>query len=131
LAALATGDPDASRALSVGGQQVNQLSAVIERRPVRTLPAGSIASDLRLVAGLLHVNEHLERMGDLRVNLAGQFATWLSSPHRGALGSAPGGNDSLRPVDYPECGGVEAACGPGSAPSASSGDSDRLDDCFR
>jgi phosphate transport system protein len=28
------------------------------------------SSDLRLVAGLLHVNEHLERMGDLCVNLA-------------------------------------------------------------
>jgi hypothetical protein len=49
----------------------------------------------------------------------------------GALGSAPGGTDSLRPADFPECGGVEAACGPGSGPSASSGDSDRQDDCFR
>jgi phosphate transport system protein len=29
-----------------------------------------VASDLRLVAGLLHVNEHLERMGDLCVNFA-------------------------------------------------------------
>jgi PhoU domain-containing protein len=38
---------------------------------LRTLACqGPVASDLRLVAGLLYVNEHLERMGDLCVNLA-------------------------------------------------------------
>jgi hypothetical protein len=43
---------------------------VIGRDHCAPCPPGSIASDLRLVAGLLHVNEHLEPIGDLCVNLA-------------------------------------------------------------
>jgi phosphate transport system protein len=57
LAALATVTPTPSRALSVA---VSRSASCRSRS----------SSDLRLVAGLLHVNEHLERMGDLRVNLA-------------------------------------------------------------
>jgi hypothetical protein len=48
LAALATGDPDALQSIVGGSQQINQLSAEIERGPLRTLPArldrlGSVA----------------------------------------------------------------------------------------
>jgi phosphate transport system protein len=71
LAALATGDPDAVEGIVGGDQQINQLSAEIDWGLLRTLACQApVASDLRLVAGLLHVNEHLERMGDLCVNLA-------------------------------------------------------------
>jgi phosphate transport system protein len=71
LAALATGDPDAIQGIVVGDQQIDQLSAEIDWGLLRTLACQApVASDLRLVAGLLHVNEHLERMGDLCVNLA-------------------------------------------------------------
>lgn len=71
LAALATGDPDAIPGIVRGDQQINQLSAEIDWGLLRTLACQApVASDLRLVAGLLHVNEHLERMGDLCVNLA-------------------------------------------------------------
>lgn len=71
LAALATGDPDAIQGIVRGDQQINQLSAEIDWGLLRTLACQApVASDLRLVAGLLHVNEHLERMGDLCVNLA-------------------------------------------------------------
>jgi phosphate transport system protein len=71
LAALATGDPDAIEDVVGGDQPINQLSAEIDWGLLRTLACQApVASDLRLVAGLLHVNEHLERMGDLCVNLA-------------------------------------------------------------
>jgi phosphate transport system protein len=71
LAVLATGDPGAIQDVVGGDQQINQLSAEIDWGLLRTLACQApVASDLRLVAGLLHVNEHLERMGDLCVNLA-------------------------------------------------------------
>jgi phosphate transport system protein len=71
LATLATGDPDAIKGIVGGDQQINQLSAEIDWGLLRTLARQApVASDLRLVAGLLHVNEHLERMGDLCVNFA-------------------------------------------------------------
>jgi phosphate transport system protein len=71
LAVLATGDADAIQDVVGGDQQINQLSAEIDWGLLRTLACQApVASDLRLVAGLLHINEHLERMGDLCVNLA-------------------------------------------------------------
>jgi phosphate transport system protein len=71
LTVLATGDPEAVQGIVGSDQQINQLSAEIDWGLLRTLACQApVASDLRLVAGLLHVNEHLERMGDLCVNLA-------------------------------------------------------------
>ena len=71
LAVLATGNVNAIQGIVAGDQQINQLSAEIDWALLRTMARQSpVASDLRLVAGLLHVNEHLERMGDLCVNLA-------------------------------------------------------------
>jgi phosphate transport system protein len=71
LAVLATGNVNAIQGIVAGDQQINQLSAEIDWALLRTMARqASVASDLRLVAGLLHVNEHLERMGDLCVNLA-------------------------------------------------------------
>jgi phosphate transport system protein len=71
LAVLATGNVNAIQGIVAGDQQINQLSAEIDWALLRTMARQApVASDLRLVAGLLHVNEHLERMGDLCVNLA-------------------------------------------------------------
>jgi phosphate transport system protein len=71
LAALATGDADAADAVVRRDQQVNAQSAEVERGLLCTLARQApVAGDLRLVAGLLHVNEHLERMGDLCANVA-------------------------------------------------------------
>ena len=81
LAALATGDPDAIQGIVGGDQQIDQLSAEIDWGLLRTLACQApVASDLRLVAGLLHVNEHLERMGDLCVNLARATAELVERP---------------------------------------------------
>jgi phosphate transport system protein len=71
LAALAGTDADAAERIVGRDQQVNQESAEIEWGLLCTLARQApVAGDLRLVAGLLHVNEHLERMGDLCANLA-------------------------------------------------------------
>lgn len=43
----------------------------VEEEILRTLALEApVARDLRLVAGILHVNSHIERMGDLCVNMA-------------------------------------------------------------
>jgi phosphate transport system protein len=71
LATFASADANAIEGIVVRDQQVNQQSAEIEWELLRTLARQApVASDLRLVAGLLHINEHLERMGDLCVNAA-------------------------------------------------------------
>jgi phosphate transport system protein len=71
LAALAAGDADAADAVVGRDQQLNALSAEVERGLLCTMARQApVAGDLRLVAGLLHVNEHLERMGDLCANVA-------------------------------------------------------------
>jgi phosphate transport system protein len=81
LAALASGDTAAIKGIVGGDQRIDQLSAEIDWGLLRTLACQApVASDLRLVAGLLHVNEHLERMGDLCVNLARAMPELVERP---------------------------------------------------
>jgi phosphate transport system protein len=71
LVALATRDADAAERIVRRHRQVDQASAEIEWGLLRILARQApVVRDLRLVAGLLHVNEHLERMGGLCANLA-------------------------------------------------------------
>jgi phosphate transport system protein len=71
LDALAARNADAAERIIRCHRQVNQTSAAIEWGLLRILARQApVASDLRLVAGLLHVNEHLERMDGLCANLA-------------------------------------------------------------
>jgi hypothetical protein len=70
LVALATRDADAVDIVR-RHRQVDQASAEIEWGLLRILARQApVARDLRLVTGLLHVNEHLERMGGLCANVA-------------------------------------------------------------
>jgi phosphate transport system protein len=71
LAALATRDTDAAERVVRRRRQVDQASTEIEWGLLRVLARQApVARDLRLVTGLLHVNEHLERMGGLCANVA-------------------------------------------------------------
>lgn len=71
LAALAARDAAAAERIVRRHRQVGQASAEIEWQLLRILALQApVASDLRLVTGLLHVNEHLERMGGLCANVA-------------------------------------------------------------
>jgi phosphate transport system protein len=71
LVALANGDADAAERVIRRHRQVGQASAEIEWGLLCLLARQApVARDLRMVAGLLHVNEHLERMGGLCANVA-------------------------------------------------------------
>ena len=73
LAGLADRVADADAAGRIVGRdrRVSQASAEIEWGLLCTLARQApVARDLRLVTGLLHVNEHLERMGGLCANVA-------------------------------------------------------------
>jgi phosphate transport system protein len=71
LAALARGDVDAAQGIAGRDRQIDEQAAAIDSGLLCTMARQApVASDLRLLAGLLHINEHLERMGDLCVNLA-------------------------------------------------------------
>jgi phosphate transport system protein len=71
LVALANCDADAAERVIRRHRQVGQVSAEIEWGLLCILARQApVARDLRLVAGLLHVNEHLERMGGLCANVA-------------------------------------------------------------
>jgi phosphate transport system protein len=88
LAVLATGDTGAIQGIVGGDQQIDQLSAEIDWGLLRTLACQApVASDLRLVAGLLHVNEHLERMGDLCVNLVRAMPELVERPPPAEVGA--------------------------------------------
>jgi phosphate transport system protein len=71
LVALAARDADVAERIVGRQRKVAQASAEIEWGLLRILARQApVARDLRLVAGMLHVNEHLERMGGLCANVA-------------------------------------------------------------
>jgi len=55
----------------VRDDQIDRAYVEVEQEILRTLALQApVAKDLRLVAGVLHINSHIERMGDLCVNMA-------------------------------------------------------------
>src|SRR6266511_2563517 len=71
LEALAGGDPRLCDEVITGDDVVDRLYLDIERRIVNLFALQTpVASDLRLLTALLHINLHLERIADQAVNLA-------------------------------------------------------------
>ena len=71
LQALAGGDPAICDQVIRGDDEVDQLYLDVERRILHLFALQTpVASDLRLLTALLHVNLHLERVADQAVNLA-------------------------------------------------------------
>jgi phosphate transport system protein len=71
LQALAHGDPAVCDEVIRGDDEVDQLYLDVERRILGLFALQTpVASDLRLLTALLHINLHLERVGDQAVNLA-------------------------------------------------------------
>jgi phosphate transport system protein len=71
LQALARGDPAVCDEVIRGDDEVDQLYLDAERRILGLLALQTpVASDLRLLTALLHINLHLERIADQAVNLA-------------------------------------------------------------
>ena len=71
LRALANGDPALCDDVITGDDGVDRLYLDIERRILDLFGLQTpVASDLRLLTALLHINLHLERIADQAVNLA-------------------------------------------------------------
>jgi phosphate transport system protein len=71
LEALATFDTTLADEVIVRDDQIDRAYVEVEQEILRTLALQApVAKDLRLVAGVLHINSHIERMGDLCVNMA-------------------------------------------------------------
>jgi phosphate transport system protein len=71
LKALANRDEDLADAVIAADDPIDEVYVDLERRILTLLATQApVASDLRLVSAILHVNIHLERMGDLCTNIA-------------------------------------------------------------
>jgi phosphate transport system protein len=71
LGALASGDLGLCGEVIDGDDEVDRLYLDVERRILHLFALQTpVASDLRLLTALLHINLHLERVGDQAVNLA-------------------------------------------------------------
>jgi phosphate transport system protein len=71
LEALASFDTTLADEVAVRDDQIDRVYVEVEQEILRTLALQApVAKDLRLVAGVLHINSHIERMGDLCVNMA-------------------------------------------------------------
>ncbi|MEX2394339.1 MAG: phosphate signaling complex protein PhoU [Actinomycetota bacterium] len=71
LKALESRDKDLAGEVIVGDDLVDEKYIDIERRVLTLLATQApVASDLRLVSAVLHINIHLERMADLCTNVA-------------------------------------------------------------
>ena len=71
LDALATSNLELADEIILRDQLIDRGYVEIEEEILRTLALEApVARDLRVVAGVLHVNSHIERMGDLCVNMA-------------------------------------------------------------
>ena len=71
LQALVRGDLEICEEVIRGDDEVDKLYLDVERRILHLFALQTpVASDLRLLTALLHINLHLERVGDQAVNLA-------------------------------------------------------------
>jgi phosphate uptake regulator len=62
---------DCARKVISGDDEVDRLYLEVERRILQLFALQTpVASELRLLTALLHINLHLERVGDQAVNLA-------------------------------------------------------------
>lgn len=71
LEGLAAGDERLADQVILDDDPIDDLYLDVERRVLDLLARQTpVASDLRLVSAILHINLHLERVGDMAVNIA-------------------------------------------------------------
>ena len=74
--ALVRRDDGLARQVIDGDDPVDELYISVEQRTLEMLAMQTpVATDLRLISAILHINTHLERVGDMGVNIA---KTYLS-----------------------------------------------------
>jgi phosphate transport system protein len=81
---LVTGNIALCDAVVAGDDEVDRRYLEIERRVIDLLGRhASVASDLRLLTAVLHINLHLERIGDMAVNVAQLGIVVAKAPRSG------------------------------------------------
>jgi phosphate transport system protein len=81
LEALASGDIALAEDVMARDDEIDRAYIEVEQEILRTLALHApIAKDLRMVAAILHINSHLERMGDLCANMARFARTMTDHP---------------------------------------------------
>jgi len=86
MEALKNSDADLARAVVLGDDGVDELYLASESRILKLLALQTpVAKDLRLVSAVMHSNLHLERMGDLCVNIAKFVLNDLPYPRKSPM----------------------------------------------
>jgi phosphate transport system protein len=81
LRALAASDPAQAGSVIEGDDDIDRRCQEIERRAIDLMGRQQpVASDLRLLVALLHVSLHLERIGDMAVNVGKATRSAASLP---------------------------------------------------
>jgi phosphate transport system protein len=71
MQALLERDPEKAEQVVAGDDELDAVYLAVERRWLEVMALQTpVASDLRLMSVILHVNFHLERVGDMAVNIA-------------------------------------------------------------
>ena len=71
MEALVERDPAKAEAVIAADDELDEVYLSVERRWLEVMALQTpVASDLRLMSVILHVNFHLERIGDMAVNIA-------------------------------------------------------------
>lgn len=79
--ALHDGDPALAQAVIDGDDEVDANYLELERRALETLALQTpVASDLRRLSAMIHINLHLERIGDQAVNVAKLYLVTKDEP---------------------------------------------------
>lgn len=69
--ALVSRDQDEADAIIAGDDEIDDRYLSVERRWLELLALQTpVATDLRLLSAVIHINLHLERIGDMAVNIA-------------------------------------------------------------
>jgi len=84
--ALVTNDAAEDEAVIQGDDEIDSQYVSIEQRILALLALQTpVASDLRLITSMLHVNLHLERIGDMAVNIAKTSRSIKDLPSSGII----------------------------------------------
>ncbi len=84
--ALARNDRGGLEAVIAGDDEIDSRYLSVEQRIVELLALQTpVATDLRLITSMLHVNLHLERIGDMAVNIAKTARSIQDLPSSGAI----------------------------------------------
>ncbi len=98
--ALVASDPAKAQAVIASDDRIDDRYLDIEQRALQVLALQTpVASDLRLLSAILHINQHLERIGDQAVNIAKIFLSVSErTPDRSVVAHIREMGDIVRPM---------------------------------